>query len=110
MTADYRTTDQPQRWSREVVEESQNPGLRKFIDESLHDYLTDGADLMVRAYTWLSGDFDPRTLRRRAGWALRRYRGEHRDQAWSVTDLADQVARHAEQTRRYHLASLRRRP
>jgi hypothetical protein len=24
-------------------------------------------------------DFDPRDIRRRAGWSLRRYRGEHRD-------------------------------
>jgi hypothetical protein len=67
----------------------------------------DDAALAVQCLD-LSGDFDPRTLRRHRGWALRRYRGEHRDRALSVTDLVDQVARHAEVTRRRHVRSLRR--
>lgn len=74
-----------------------------------HGYRTswDDAALVVQCLD-LSGDFDPRRLRRQRGWALRWYRGEHRGGAWSVTDLADQVARHAELVRRRHVRSLRR--
>lgn len=66
------------------------------------------AGVICRAYTWLPGDFDPRTLRRRTGWALRRYRGEHRSGAWSVASLAAAVAWGAELTQQQHLRSLRR--
>lgn len=51
---------------------------------------------------------DPRPPRRRHGWALRWYRGEHRDGAWNVDDVRRWIDESAWQTRRFHLASLRR--
>lgn len=62
----------------------------------------------MRAWTWLPGDFDPRTLRRRRGWKLRHYRGDHRTGSETVAGLRVEIAVAAERTRRFHLQSLRR--
>lgn len=99
-------TDRLQRWSREVVEDNINPALRRDVYESLRKSFDAG--LMVDARTWLPGDFDPRTLRRRRGWALRRYRGEHRDKALTVGEIRDSIAARAHFARMAHLRSLRR--
>lgn len=58
--------------------------------------------------TWLPGDFDARDLHRRSGWALWRYRGEHRRGQFTADELRSAVADAAEGTRRAHLRSLRR--
>lgn len=64
--------------------------------------------LTVQAFTWLPGDFDPRSLHRRSGWSLWRYRGEHRRGAWTVDGLAAAVMLQRDDDRRDHLRSLRR--
>lgn len=70
----------------------------------------EASDLSVTVRRWLLGDSDPRTLHRRHGWALRRYRGEHRDKALTVAEIRDSIDARAHATRIAHQRSLRRRP
>lgn len=68
--------------------------------------MTDTTD--VRVWTWLPGDFDPRSLHRRSGRALWRYRGAHRSGAWTVAQLVHAVERQRDATAAQHRRSLRR--
>lgn len=85
-------------------------------DSVLQSYLNEDVRLMMRAYTWLPGDFDPRTLHRRKGWRLRRYRGEHRPWTprnrrrglFTVDRLRAEVQATAAGRLEMHLRSLRR--
>lgn len=47
-------------------------------------------------------------IRRRRGWALRRYRGEHRRGSWSVAALTDAVEGQRDADLAFHRRSLRR--
>lgn len=49
-----------------------------------------------------------RLLRRRRGWALRRYRGEHRDRVLTVAEISADIDAQVRATRAAHLRSLRR--
>jgi hypothetical protein len=68
------------RWTPQVVADAKPDPF---------NLLRDSMNLSLRARTWLPGDFDVRTLHRQRGWALRRYRGEHRQDGYRlrVTDL-----------------------
>lgn len=74
--------------------------------------LRDMTDAQIIARTWLVGDFDPRTLHRRDGWALRRYRGNHRRRvgAYSPGEVRAMLAADEPARTRAHRRSLRRPP
>lgn len=88
-----------------------DPGAyARMLDDPAIAGVLDDVGIVCRSSLWLPGDFDPRALHRRDGWALRRYRGEHRTRpgAYTVDDLARIEIVTASIDRQRHLRSLRR--